>query len=507
VREDVALVAAADRGELILARGRFGGRPLYYATHAPTGALVASSELGPLASLLGATRVDNGRLSAFLLGTTLVEHSRTFFADIRRVPSACAIRLGPRGVVERRDTPFDVVPRRSGSADDLAVELREHILRAVERSIDGAEGVGVLVSGGLDSSAVLAAALTLTGRAESRVRALNLDFGGPGDDRPHLRALCDAFGIAPVRVPPRACASALHETFVVDRAPMSEPTTAVTLTLAREHRARGGSRLLTGTAGDAIFGGDMGTFARQAQRGHPIAALRAAARLKAWGVSTARSRVDFLVVRPLVKAALPLSLLRRATALNRRRRAPVWAGERLKGLLAGGAFDDGTSSRREGKDDRSWLDPLSRSAAFLDYSEFRSQVELKTGCQWVDPVLDVDLVEFLASLPPETLFHGGYVRGLLRLALRGLVPESLRLRTDKAGFESALVELMESAGGFATLEPLADTKALADLRLVEPRRFRERFDQLVRAPLDEYLWPEVWPVLAAEAFVRQVGSA
>jgi hypothetical protein len=57
------------------------------------------------------------------------------------------------------------------------------------------------------------------------------------------------------------------------------------------------------------------------------------------------------------------------------------------------------------------------------------------------------------------------------------------------------------------LAELAEVTGLAELALVEPKRFRSRFERVMRTPLDPAVSSEVWPVLSAEAFVRQLGGA
>ena len=76
--------------------------------------------------------------------------------------------------------------------------------------------------------------------------------------------------------------------------------------------------------------------------------------------------------------------------------------------------------------------------------------------------MDDDLVEFLASVRPDRLLHGGWVRGLFRHAIRDLVPDQVRMRPDKANFELALLDLVRAAGGFDAFEPLLTMTALAD---------------------------------------------
>ena len=145
---------------------------------------------------------------------------------------------------------------------------------------------------------------------------------------------------------------------------------------------------------------------------------------------------------------------------------------------------------------------------YLYSSEARAQTEIVGGFLRVDPLLDAEVVNFVASLRPEQLFHDDWLRGLYREALRGWVPESLRLRSDKADFGPALWGLAGGAEGLGTLGDLARCEHLADLGIVEPAIFEERFRKLQRTN-DEYLWTEVLPVLSAEAFLkkRSAGSA
>ena len=112
---------------------------------------------------------------------------------------------------------------------------------------------------------------------------------------------------------------------------------------------------------------------------------------------------------------------------------------------------------------------------FADLGVVRSQAEAIGDHVQRNPFLDDEFLRFVATLPPLALFQGGYRRGLLREAMRGLLPEDLRLRETKAHFEPALVELMAPHGGVRTVADLADVRMLADLGLVEPRIFRAHF--------------------------------
>ena len=502
LRGDFAAAALSGQDELLLARSRFGGRSLYWTTDPRSGALLACSRLSPIVAGLDGVSVNETRLAASLIRATLSDQTQTHYRGIHRVPSACVLRVGPEGVRARYDTPFDVRPVRVAPIDDLADELRELIFATVTRSLEGVDHAGVLVSGGLDSATLLAAVVAVAKRSGKRVDAFNLNFAARGDDRAHLNALCEMLGVTPVRVSPRDCGAVLPETFVIDRSPTGWSQASWDIALTRRSRDCGAAVLLSGLGGDEVFGGDMRMFVDRARQGHPWSSLHAAARLQGWS-GTPMSRMRSLVLRRLISGVAPRPLRGAVAALRRRDPVP-WAGPQLRRFVSGGAFEVGIAGNLRGRStDRSWLEWLARSGVYLQISEARAQVEMAAGCARVDPFLDDDLVEFAASLRPDLLFHGGWSRGLLRYAMRGLLPESLRLRQDKSYFEPALQQVVEGAGGFSTLGSLASATALADLGLVEPRRFRDRFDELSRDPLNGPLWIEVWSVLAGEAFVRQ----
>jgi asparagine synthase (glutamine-hydrolysing) len=60
------------------------------------------------------------------------------------------------------------------------------------------------------------------------------------------------------------------------------------------------------------------------------------------------------------------------------------------------------------------------------------------------PLLDVDLVEFALSLPPELAFDRRYNRPVLRQAVQGLVPDDVRLRPYKSNFDPVFIEALDA---------------------------------------------------------------
>jgi asparagine synthase (glutamine-hydrolysing) len=357
------------------------------------------------------------------------------------------------------------------------------------------------VSGGLDSSGVLAAAVRARGAGAALPHVLTVDFAEPADDRSHLRALCEDVGIVPVRIPPRAFGGRLRSALVLDASPCTVPTASWMLDMVARTRDLGAERLLTGDGGDLVFEGDLSAIAVQASRGHLLSAMRSAAQLELPFARTRTARVMDVVVRPLLRRRTPRGLRARWRARGLVRARPwlsplvaAWARTAFAEELARDEDPFGTQC------DASWLE-RGGAARILDYGDLRSQVEHEAGALWHTPYLDPDLVDFVRRIPGERMFHNGLSRGLYREAMRGLMPETLRLRRTKAGIGEAVRATIDGAGGLAAFEDLLALKRTRSLGLVEPNALRAHLERGMAGELSN--WTALWAPLAVEAFLAK----
>jgi asparagine synthase (glutamine-hydrolysing) len=257
--------------------------------------------------------------------------------------------------------------------------------------------------------------------------------------------------------------------------------------------------LVTGFGGDFVLDGDLGRFAQRV-RGGDFSAILDAARLQVPWPSSPLDQVVRFVAKPVARSLAPAAWLssRRARSLATSQTAR-WAGPRLRPLLAEPLYGDG-----DGDD---WLTAFATSHMMMEGADGVGQTEAAWGIPYVMPYLDPRFIELVASLPPDQLFEGGRMRGLFRMAMRGLLPDSLRLRPDKAGFEPMLDEMFAAAGGVEGFRHLLKMEATADLGLVEPARFREVFMRVAEGVPTARGWLQVWPMLAVEAFVQGTRAA
>jgi asparagine synthase (glutamine-hydrolysing) len=369
------------------------------------------------------------------------------------------------------------------SPDEAIAIVRAAIEGTVRRAVGGARRVAVLTGGGVDSAALLAVAVAHARATGGSAFGVALDFEGPGDDRPHLAALEAHLGCAILRVRPEEAAHrAASIAHGVDASPLAWPGAAMEIELLARARAEGAELALMGVGADALFDGDP----------RDVGSIRRARRLR--GFAQPRSPVAAWVLRPAIARRIPRAV-RASLARRRAPEAPAWAGPALASFLRRHherlvAWAFAAERRRQDAPEREHL-------AWL-----RHQESIASGLVRRDPFDDAPLAATMQSVPRPWLLHDDVRRGLFRAAMRGLLPESLRQRTDKAGFEPAFTRFVEAAGGFDAFRDLARMTALADLGLVEPRRFAGAFDELAARPRESWGWGDVWPALAVEAFVR-----
>jgi asparagine synthase (glutamine-hydrolysing) len=501
LRSPSCLVAIDDDG-LLLARGPFGGRSLYYASNLADDVIVACSRLEPiLAWLSPSPAVNVERLAELLVTEEPLDCAATPYRGVSRLDSCLTIRFSVGK--ESRTKRVPTWPALRGArAMQIADELRETLVTAVERATRPFARVGVMAGGGVDSSGLLA---LLVQRARQRkgldVDAYAMDFGGPGDDRPHLEVLARYLRADPIRVRPAEASPILPRAFVVDGMPNVTPGMPIVMWIGQRSRQHGAEAMLTGVGGDDVLDGDLSWFAAGALEGDGLAALVDLARLRGPWKASRFTRVRDLFFRHLLVEALPdswVSVWRRLRAKKRLRRRSdecSWAGPRLRVRLR----------ERRAPERKDHWSTLATFPALVDDADARGQQECETKLPRIDFYLDAELVEFMASVPPRMFFHDHRQRGLYRTAIIGLLPDSLRLRVDKASFEPANDELGRAVCDEAWFHRLLRMEALGDLGLVEPTRFREAFAEF-KARRGDRFWVEFWPALAVEAFALGWGK-
>jgi asparagine synthase (glutamine-hydrolysing) len=175
---------------LILARDRFGKKPLHYAT-LDGGVLAFASEIKALLTLPGCDRRLDSSATADFFTFGYIPDPKTIYRAIRKLPPAhfMVVRRGRAMTLRRYWSVLDTLERpQVPTAESLIDELR----RAVSRRLIADVPLGALLSGGVDSSAIVAL-MVETGVA--RPRTFSIAFGERDyDESAYARRVAERYG-------------------------------------------------------------------------------------------------------------------------------------------------------------------------------------------------------------------------------------------------------------------------------------------------------------------------
>jgi asparagine synthase (glutamine-hydrolysing) len=428
-----------ERRRLFLARDRMGEKPLYYA--ATSSALVFGSELRALLEHPAVPAELNLEALAAYLAFEYVPDPLSIIAGVAKLPPGHTLTATPGAaprITRYWDVPFAPDPTVSEA------EWRERILSqlatSVSRRLAADVPVGCFLSGGIDSSAVLALAAH---ESSGPVKTFSLGFAEPGfDERSHARAVARAFGATHQEIVFGAADAAallekggdLFDEPLVDGSFL--PTYALS-SLAREQV----TVALGGDGGDELFCG-YPTFL--VERWLP--ALDRAPRLLA-----TLSRAAGSLPRSAGYAGLDVLLAQLVRGLAYP--APVRAQVLLGGLTPherAGLLSRDVQAACAGREPYDLigaaLAPVSAAGpveqAIYQHCKFYlagqnlpnvDRASMACGLEVRAPFLDHAMVELAGRIPSDLKVRGLTTKYILKQALRGLVPRDI-IERRKQGF-------------------------------------------------------------------------
>ncbi|WP_127520527.1 N-acetylglutaminylglutamine amidotransferase [Mesorhizobium sp. Z1-4] len=219
------VISERESGRTVMVRDRFGIKPLYY-SELP-GAIRFASSLPALVKSGGVdTSIDRAALHNYMSFHAVVPPPRTILNGVRKLPPATIRIIEPDGSKTDRiywNPPFDRDPANSGlSAQDWRERVHDALRLAVKRRMVADVPVGVLLSGGVDSSLIVA---LLAEAGQHGLMSFSVGFqeakGEKGDEFVYSDLIAERFGTDhhKIFVPSSELMDALPGTF----AAMSEP--------------------------------------------------------------------------------------------------------------------------------------------------------------------------------------------------------------------------------------------------------------------------------------------
>jgi asparagine synthase (glutamine-hydrolysing) len=419
----------------VLVRDRLGVKPLYYA-HVGDLVLYGSELKAVLASGLVATALDYDAIDAYL--------SLGFF-PAPSTPLAAVKKLlpGERLVVDSagcRTDRYWTYPRPSRvamSRDDAVEGLREQLSRSIDLRLMSDVPLGVMLSGGIDSSVIVA--LT-AGRTSEPVRTFSVGFRGTetASELDDARHVAERFG----------CDHTELELSLEDRnvdledlvwhldEPLADLSSVGFLALS-ELAAQHVTVALSGQGADELLGG----YRRHANIASLMRWSRVPGSIRSLAPRVLGSRSSRLarVARIVGEADAATRYLLTAEMLSRQERGRLAVGPlaAIRGDAAQKAVSQLAAGELTALEQTLYLD--AQLALPDDMLQYFDRTSMAHSLEVRVPFLDHELVEYAATIPAELKVHRGITKYVLKELAADLIPSRI-VDKPKVGFFNAAID-------------------------------------------------------------------
>ena len=498
-----------NRQTLFLARDRLGVKPLYYAL-LPNGVLLFGSELKALLAHGGLSRDIDPQAVEEYFALGYVPEPRTIYTGARKLPPATTLAVR-RGAplpepVEYWDVAFGATERLTD--DEACEELVARLRESVRLRLISEVPLGAFLSGGVDSSAVVA---TMAGLSAEPVNTCSIAFADPAfDESRYAQQVAERYRtrhfVDRVESDDFDLIDTLSRVYDEPYADSSAIPTYRVCQLARRHV----TVALSGDGGDENFAGYRryrSHLAEERLRGSLPLGLRrplfgALGRLypKAdWAPRRLRARATFeALARDSVQAYFHgVSVVR--DELRRELFSPAFRA-RLGGYNAVEVFHR-HAARADAADPLSLVQYLDLKTYLVgDINTKVDRASMAHALEVREPLMDHPLVEWLARLPTGLRIRGGEGKWLLKKAMEPHLPAGILYRR-KQGFAVPLASWFRGPLRSRVREALlGDT--LADTGLFNRDALQKIIEQHDSSGRDHSA--PIWSLLMFEAFLRNV---
>jgi asparagine synthase (glutamine-hydrolysing) len=499
LRGDFALfIWDPERREGLVAHDQLGVQPLFYSQIG--GRFHFASELRDLLGRLPRTPAPDPAGLAHWIALSNRPAPGTLYEGVEKLGPGELLRLGAEAVRRERYWQPRYQEPLTLPEGEFADAVREGLRAAVDRRLGSGGRTGVLLSGGLDSAAVAAVA----GGGLCACSGTFPEFPET-DERELIAELREGLGldglIAEVR-PGGLVASSL-EHLAAWRVPPAGWGDFWTLPLLRAAAERGVQTVLNGDGGDEVFAPRAYALADALRAGRPRQVVALARRLPGAGPHVGRRQEAAMIARLALAGAAP------AWPIGWRPRAgagaPRWLGRRERRLLRRA---EGSASWKRLDGPRWWAEAahgVVYGIAATGLYEHQRRLARLAGLETRHPMLDLDLVQLALRQPPDQTLDPRFSRPALRRAMAGLLPDSVRLRPQKARFDPLVISALRGPDASAVQKILTASDARVAAYVNHAAMKTDLFgdERLLKQQPFRWMW-QVWRLLNLELWLRSL---
>lgn len=485
--------ALFDGHHLFIARDGIGIKPLYYC-EVKNGGFLFASELKALLACKAVARDLDHTAIHYYLAYLWCPGKQTSFKNIHKLEPGEAL-IVDKGKITKRwffyDLPYDGNNDRALGADarslsDICAELNERLQNAVSRQLMADVPVGAFLSGGLDSSAIVAMMRRL--KPETKFNCYTIAFDetmqseGNPNDLPYARHVANHLNLnlKVLRQNADMIKHLEHMIYHLDE-PQADPAPIHVYLIAQAAKQDGIKVLLSGTGGDDIFSGYRRHHALHANhiaQWLPLAVRKTLARF-AQSLLAGNSHT-FNMQNPLIRRSAKLLGAMHLSLDQQIIHHFLWNTEGLRHTL----YSENMRSALGTTTDS--MQPLLQSLARIPHEKnplnrmlyleakhfladhnlnYTDKMSMAAGVEVRVPLLDLDLIRFAARIPAHFKQRGKHGKFIFKKAMENTLPHPVIYR-PKAGFGAPLRRWLHHE-----LKPLVQ-----DILSAEALRSRGLFD-------------------------------
>ena len=495
------------RDRFFMARDHLGQKPLYY-SHVG-GRLAFASEIKGLLALDPSLRELDGEALCEYIALRIITPPRSMFRAIRKLPPAHSLTYEDGRVTVERYWELRYEPKLRLGFDDAVEELDQRLRAAVEYHLVSDVPVGAFLSGGLDSSLVVAMMRGVVG-GPFKTFTGDLPYG-ERSELPYARLVAQRYGTDSHELTITASLARSLPRVIAHLDEPSDPLSTCLYALS-EFTRKEVKVVLGGDGGDELFAG-YDRYYGQRYAGY-LALLPRWLRQRVLGKLLERLPQDSWYrsaghrLRWLLDMSSSAGSARYARSLryfyfsddDQERLVPP----RFRKSIA--LFDPEENIRRHF--DASGIDEIVDRMLYADQATrlpdhpvmILDRMTMAHGLEARSPFLDHEIAEFCASLPPRFKIRGTR-RRLIQMALaRRYLPREILTR-DKQGFSSAFTYMLARSFGRIFRSFLEDSRLVRD-GYFEPRAIAELLRQHLAGNADH--GNRLWLLCNSELWYRML---
>jgi len=482
--------------KLHLSRDRFGVKPLYYAD--VDGQLLFASEIKTIHKL--ANRIFSlnlATISAYIQQSLLGASEDTFFQGIHKVPPRHTLSLDlTSSSLDMKQHPYWQFPqlqmKEAESEKQLIDQARELFTDAVRLRLRSDVPVGLLLSGGLDSSSIAAVMNTFT-KDEDNLHILSaVSNDARFDESPHIdrmsRHLQRPVHKVLLHFEAKQAFDYLHSVTFYHDEPIGSFSTVAHYLLMQQARELGITVILSGQGADELLCGYRKYLGFYLQSLLYLGKYREAQQVL----------VDFWRQGTILRQFSYSEAKRYLPSFFKEKEADI-RGEALRSCQP---FQLGLGKGMTVQE-RQLLDITRFSVPALTHYEDRMSMAWSREVRL--PFLDYRLIEKILPLAPRYKLYNGWSKYLLRKAMEPLLPPEIAWRKDKQGFVNPESEWLKHELRDEVLRYFSPDSLIFAHGLIHRENLLAKYERYCRQPAGKgAIWfKDIFNPLALEIWLRQ----